>query len=161
MSEHHFSVLLLLVVANGAPVVGNKLLGDRFTWRLDGGLKLPDGGDCLGPTKTVRGVVLSVMATAAIAPLLGISPITGIMLSMFAMLGDAASSFIKRRLGIAPSGEAFLLDQLPESLLPLFACQWRLGLKLTDIAVLAILFLVLQKLLSWIFYRLHVRRRPY
>ena len=161
MAELHLPVLFLLVIANGAPVLGHRLLGNRFAWRLDGGLKGWDGRDLLGPTKTVRGVVLSVMATAAIAPVLGISALTGGMLAAFAMLGDAASSFVKRRLDIPPSGEAFLLDQLPESLLPLLVCQGRLGLQAPDLAWLAILFLLLQKLLSRILYRLHVRRRPY
>lgn len=161
MAELHLPVLLLLIVANGAPVLGHRLLGDRFAWRLDGGLKWRDGRDLLGPTKTMRGVVLSVILTAAIAMLLDISALTGGMLAVFAMLGDAASSFVKRRLNIPPSGEAFLLDQLPESLLPLLACQWRLGLQAADIAWLAVLFLLLQKLLSRILYRLHVRRRPY
>lgn len=161
MTDLHLPALLLLVVANGAPVVGRKLLGNRFAWRLDGGLKWPDGSDLLGPAKTLRGVVLSVTATAALAPLLEISAATGGMLGLFAMLGDMASSFIKRRLGIPSSGEAFLLDQLPESLLPLIACQERLGLQFAHIAVLTTLFLVLQKLLSRILYQLRIRRRPY
>jgi len=61
-------------------------------------------------------------------------------------------SFVKRRLGLAPSSQAVGLDQIPESLLPLTAL---------DVAVATTLFFAGELLLSRLLYRWHVRDRPY
>jgi CDP-2,3-bis-(O-geranylgeranyl)-sn-glycerol synthase len=114
-----FILVLLAFIANAAPVVISLLMGQRWNAPLDGGLRLYDQRPVLGPSKTIRGVFTSVLATALLASLLGFSPVTGAGFASLAMLGDICSSFIKRRLGIAPSRSVPLLDQLPESLLPL------------------------------------------
>jgi CDP-2,3-bis-(O-geranylgeranyl)-sn-glycerol synthase len=155
------TALLLLGLANGAPVIGKKLLGRRFAFPLDGGAAFIDGRPLFGPSKTVRGIVLAIAATTLAAPLFGLAWQTGALFGACAMLGDLLSSFIKRRLGLPSSGQAFGLDQVPESLLPLLACREALGLGGFDVAVLAVLFLVLELLLSRLLYRWHVRDTPY
>ena len=47
----------------------------------------------------------------------------GALVAAMAMLGDLFSSFLKRRMGLAPSRQAIGLDQIPESCFP---C-WRAG----------------------------------
>jgi CDP-2,3-bis-(O-geranylgeranyl)-sn-glycerol synthase len=155
------SALLLLGLANGAPVIGKKLLGRRFAYPLDGGATFFDGRPLFGPSKTVRGIVLATAATTLAAPLFGLAWQTGALLGASAMLGDLLSSFIKRRLGRPSSSQALGLDQIPESLLPLLVCRAALGLGGLEVAVLVVLFLVLELLLSRLLYRLHVRDRPY
>lgn len=154
-------VLVLLGVANGTPVFATWLLGNRLGTPLDGGLKFPDGRPLFGPSKTVRGLVLAVACTALAAALLGFGWITGAALAAASMLGDLLSSFIKRRLGLRTHSQAFGLDQVPESLLPLLVFQQRLGLGYGDIAVLVAAFIVLELLLSRLLFRLHIRDRPY
>ena len=44
-------LLFLLVVANGAPLLAKKLLGNRFSLALDSGTKGPDSRPCLGHQK--------------------------------------------------------------------------------------------------------------
>src|SRR5512137_1303973 len=121
-------LLLLLGVANSAPIAARRLLGDRWAAPLDGGLNFIDGRPLLGPGKTIRGVAAAVVATALAAWALGLSPPVGALLGAVSMAGDALASFVKRRLGVAPSGRATGLDQVPESLLPLLAVQGMLDL---------------------------------
>ena len=77
------------------------------------------------------------------------------------MAGDLCSSFLKRRMNMAPHSMALGLDQIPESLFPLLACQSLLGLTVLDIAAGVASFLVGELLLSRLLFRLHVRDRPY
>ena len=155
------TLLALLGAANGAPVLATRVLGARWSWPLDGGLRFFDGRPLFGTSKTWRGIVSSVVVTAAIAPVLGISAGIGALFAAAAMLGDLFSSFVKRRLSKASSSQALGLDQVPESLLPLLVCWNVLGLTLADAAVTLALFFVGELLLSRLLYRLHIRDRPY
>jgi CDP-2,3-bis-(O-geranylgeranyl)-sn-glycerol synthase len=154
-------MLLLLVVANGVPVLGKKIFGATFNRALDGGLKLRDSHPLLGPSKTIRGVVLSIAATALAAIPLGYDWTDGALIALLAMLGDLASSFVKRRLGRPPSSTALGLDEIPESLLPALAFKTRLGLTAWDIAGVVFAFILLELLLSRLLFGLRLRNRPY
>jgi hypothetical protein len=133
-------LVLLVVIANVTPVVISLLMGHRWNAPLDGGLMLPDQRPVLGPSKTIRGVLASVLATGLLAPLFGFSPVTGAGFACLAMLGDSCSSFIKRRLGIASSHSVPLIDQLPESLLPLWFMQPIVGGTTAEILAAAAIF---------------------
>ena len=153
--------LLLLAVANGAPVLATKLLGERFNAPLDGGLRLPDGRPLFGASKTIRGLILSVACTAFAAFLLGFGWRTGAGFAAAAMAGDLLSSFVKRRLGLQVHAQALGLDQIPEALLPMLLFRDRLGLAAVDIAAGVAAFVVLELALSRLLYRLKIRDRPY
>ena len=154
-------LLLLLIVANGAPIIAHKLFGARGAWPIDCGCRLPDGQPLFGASKTWRGLIAAVVITPPAAWLLGLPPMIGLHVALLAMLGDLLSSFTKRRLRIPPSGMAFGLDQIPEALLPLLVVGLELGLKPVDVVLLSIVFLVVELLLSRILYRLDIRKRPY
>lgn len=154
-------VLLLLGVANGMPVLARKLLRDRFGMPVDGGVTLPDGRPLFGASKTIRGLVLSVASTALAAGLIGPDAATGALLAAASMLGDLASSFVKRRLGLGPHAQAFGLDQIPEALLPMLLLPASLGLSAADIAVALAAFILLEMALSRLLFRLGIRDRPY
>lgn len=140
-------LVLLVVIANAAPLVISLLLGQRWKVPLDGGRRLPDQRPVLGPSKTIRGLLASVLATALLAPLLGFSPVVGAGFAILAMLGDICSSFIKRRLGIASSRSVPLLDQLPESLLPLWLMQPIVGGTAAEILVAIVIFTLVDLIL--------------
>ncbi|MDF9392717.1 MULTISPECIES: CDP-archaeol synthase [Methylococcus] len=154
-------LLILLMVANGMPILLRKLLGERFGWPVDGGCRFPDGRPWFGPSKTWRGLVCGIGAAAAAAPLLGQPWQLGALVGAASLAGDLLSSFLKRRLGIVPSGMALGLDQIPESLLPLLAVQGRFGLEWSYIAWFVIVFIVLELTLSAVLYRFRIRNRPY
>lgn len=154
-------LLLLLLVANGAPILARKLFGTRWQHSLDGGHRAWDGRPSFGPAKTWRGLLASLVASSVAAWLLGLPAAHGAVIAAAAMVGDLLSSFIKRRLNIAPSGMALGLDQIPEALLPLLVMGPYYALDKRDIAILVLVFLVLELVLSRILYRLHIRKRPY
>lgn len=154
-------LLILLTLANGAPVVAKKVLGEYFSWPLDGNIRFVDGRPLFGTSKTVRGILVSILVTSACAPLLGLTWKLGLMVAATAMAGDLLSSFLKRRLGLKPSSKAVGLDQIPESLFPLLACRSALSLATLDIAVGTIIFFIGEAVLSRVLFRLHVRDRPY
>ena len=154
-------LLLLLMLANGTPVIAAKLLGRRCSRPLDGNLRFTDGRPLFGPSKTIRGVVLAVLTTTVAAPLIGLRWEIGLLAGSFAMAGDLLSSFVKRRLDMPSSSRASGLDQLPESVLPLLACRVMLPLTPADIVVCAVSFLVGEVVLSRLLYAVRWRDRPY
>lgn len=154
-------LLILLAVANGTPVVAKRLFGSVFAQPLDGGALFADGRPWFGPSKTIRGVLLAMLATTAAAGVLGLGWKVGALLGGVAMAGDLLASFIKRRLGLAPSSQAIGLDQIPESLLPLLAGRLFMPVTGLDIAVTTLLFFVGELVLSRLLYKWHVRDRPY
>jgi len=154
-------LLVLLTLANGTPIVAKKIFGPRFSYPLDGGTKLPDGRPLFGPSKTVRGILVSIFVTTASAPLLGLSLGVGATAAAAAMAGDLFSSFTKRRLNFPASSQALGLDQVPESLFPMLACSRALSLSAADIALGTAIFFIGELILSRFLYRLRVRDRPY
>jgi CDP-2,3-bis-(O-geranylgeranyl)-sn-glycerol synthase len=159
--ESPSKMLLLLVVANGVPILSKKIFGATFDRPLDNGMQLRDGHPLFGPSKTIRGVVLSIAATALAAVALGFGWTDGALVALLAMLGDLASSFVKRRLGRPPSSMVLGLDQIPETLLPTLAFRTRLGLTAWDIAGVVFAFILLELLLSRLLLGLRLRGRPY
>jgi hypothetical protein len=158
---HLVQVLILLGAANGAPVFATKLLGSRFAMPLDLRIALHDGRPVFGESKTLRGVVASVVCTSLVAAGFGWGWTLGAGVAVAAMAGDLFSSFCKRRLGLAPHAQALGLDQIPEALLPLLLFRDRLGLTWPEVVALVTMFLVVELLLSRLLFKLHIRDRPY
>lgn len=154
-------ILVLLIAANGAPIILKKLLGKRWAWPVDGGLAFFDGRPLFGASKTWRGVAASVAFTAFVAKVLGFTLALGTVAAVGAMLGDLCSSFTKRRLCIRVSGMAPGLDQIPESLFPLLLLRDEWGLTMPEMLGLVIAFLVLSYAVSQVLYRLRIRMQPY
>jgi CDP-diglyceride synthetase len=105
--------LVLLTLANGSPVIAKRIFVDHFSSPIDGGTKYMDGRAVFGSSKTIRGVLVSILVTTAGAPLLGLELKVRCLAGITAMAGDLFSSFIKRRLGQPPSSRATGLDQIP------------------------------------------------
>lgn len=154
-------LLLLLGLANTTPLVAKRWLGSRWVTPLDGGLRFFDGRPLLGASKTVRGAVVAIAATGLAAPVLGLPMTTGALLGAGAMLGDATSSFVKRRIGTAPSSRATGLDQIPEALVPLLLLQGTLALTWVQISVVTLAFFVLEIPLARLSHRWGLRDQPY
>jgi hypothetical protein len=153
--------LVLLTLANGAPVIAKRIFGRRFARPLDAGLRFLDRRPLFGPSKTIRGILVSILITAAGAPLVGLPPKVGALVAGTAMAGDLFSSFVKRRLDLRPSSRALGLDQVPESLLPLLACRDALSLTAVDVMLGVGVFFVGELVLSRLLYKAHLRDEPY
>ena len=138
----------LIAAANIVPPVARILVGSRFSRPLDGGRVWVDGRPLFGKTKTVRGVVLAVLAGALIGYVMGVGATLGAAAAIAAMAGDIASSFCKRRLGLRSSVPAPGLDQIPESLLPAIVCAAPMSLLWYDVVMVVALFAAGDAILS-------------
>ncbi len=154
-------LLVLLTLANGSPVIAARLFGSYWTAPMDGGHLWRDGRPILGPSKTWRGLVAGVATCTLAAPEAGYSFGFGAVFGVLALLGDAFSSFIKRRMGLPSSARASGLDQLPEAVFPaLFAWLW-LSLQFWQVVGAVLLFVAGNMLLSPLLFRLGIRRQPH
>ena len=154
-------LLLLIGIANGTPVIVKKLLGNLWEYPLDCNRKFFDQRPVFGPSKTIRGLVFSILLTAICAPLFAIPWLYGLIIAISAMTGDLFSSFIKRRSGKPSSSMALGIDQIPESLFPMIAAHFLLDVSWLGVVVVVVLFFVFELVLSRILYKLHIRNEPY
>ncbi len=118
-------------------------MGTRWAAPLDFGTTLRDGTKLLGSHKTWRGLIAAMIACGAVAQLLGCGFALGMGFGTLAMLGDATSSFIKRRLRLPSGAEVPGLDQVPEAMLPLLVLARPLGLRFVDILLVTAIFVLL------------------
>jgi hypothetical protein len=153
--------LVLLTVANSAPVIATRIIGRTAAWPVDFGGAFPDGRRIFGASKTIRGVAIALVVTACAAPLLDLPWHSGAAIAAASMAGDLLSSFIKRRLGMAPSSRATGLDQFPESLFGALAARLALPLTLADLMVTTLAFFLGQLVFSRLFYAIGLRDEPY
>ena len=158
---HILQILVLLTFANGTPIVAKKIFGSRLALPLDAGIIFFDGRPVFGASKTMRGIVVSILITSAIAPFIGLDLTIGAIVASSAMAGDLFSSFVKRRLNFPPSSQALGLDQVPESLFPMLACRDALSLTIADIALGVGIFFIGELILSRLLFRAHLRDEPY
>ena len=151
--------IVLLLVANGAPLFTAYFLGPYYAAPIDGGRLLSDGNRLFGRTKTWRGLIAAFLSSGLAAVLLDYSFFLGIAIAAMAMTGDLISSFAKRRQGLASSSFAFGLDQIPEALLPALAVGMPLlGFSVLDAALVVAIFLALELISSGPLHRLGIRK---
>jgi CDP-diglyceride synthetase len=134
---------LLLTAANAAPWAAERLFGGRFAAPIDAGITFTDGRPLLGSHKTWRGLVAATLVCVPLASILGYSILLGVAFAALAVIGDAASSLIKRRLHLSPGTEIPGLDQIPEALIPLLCLSGPLGISIGGACTLTGVFLLL------------------
>ncbi|MGH8582076.1 MAG: CDP-archaeol synthase [Gammaproteobacteria bacterium] len=153
-----FNLLVLIGLANAAPILAHMWLGERLSRSVDGGHRWGDGRPVLGRTKTLRGVCAALALCSLGALLLGLSWRLGILIGAGAMAGDLVSSFAKRRLGKAESTPVRGLDQIPESLIPASLAAPFLGIGVGEVLIVTAIFFALETAMSPLLFRLKIRR---
>jgi len=148
--------------ANAAPVV----LGGGPP--LDMGKKFSDGRRILGDGKTARGFVGGLIVGTIVGLLQGVARaplreylLLGFLLALGALLGDLASSFIKRRLGIERGGAAPGLDQLSFVVAALILAS---PVKVPSWQVIAVILIITPPIhlaTNFVGYKLGLKGRPY
>lgn len=154
-------LFVMLVLANGAPVVAGKILRQRWSAPVDGGLNWFDGRPLLGESKTWRGIVSGALFCTLFAMAAGQGLVFGLLFGVLALAGDLFTSFVKRRLGLLSSARMPWLDQVPEAAFPmLLAMGW--GLVNAWVAFLVVVvFTLLNMWISPLLFRLGIRRQPH
>ena len=135
--------LLLLVAANATPVVVARLFGAHLDTPIDAAFGRSESAPLFGAHKTWRGIVAGILACTAIGALLPCGAWVGAGFGALALAGDLGSSYVKRRMHQSAGHPAPLLDQLPESLLPLILLGDRLALTGLSMLGTAVLFTLL------------------
>lgn len=161
MLESFLQILVILLAANGAPVLAALLFRSHGNLAIDLGRQLADGHPLFGSSKTWRGVAAALLASCALSLFFGYGLSFGLILGLLVMAGDLLSSFVKRRRGLAPSDRCTGWDQIPESLLPSIYAAAFLGLAWWWALIWSLTFTFTQMLLSRLMYWLHLRKRPY
>ena len=99
MSVNLIHLLLLIIIANGAPIILRALMGKRLDFAIDRGHRLPDNRRILGASKTWRGVIGAIIFTSIGAVLLGYPAPTGAQIAMY-VVTELLLSIILFKLGI-------------------------------------------------------------
>lgn len=118
-----FKILVILIVANAAPLLTASFCPKGRRQPLDGGRKLADGNPILGENKTLWGLLSGISAAGILSLLFGLPLVIGLLIASVSLLGDLLTSFVKRRLGLVEGGAAYFLDHLLEGALPLLLCK--------------------------------------
>jgi len=135
--------LLLVVTANSAAWAAGRSIGRCWTAPLDFGWTLRDGTRLLGSHKTWSGFIGAAIGCGLVAQLTGHGFALGAGFGALALLADAASSFVKRRLDMPSGAEVFGLDQIPEALLPLLVWSQALGIGMLTVLGVTVTFIAL------------------
>ncbi|BCU68558.1 hypothetical protein HS7_19950 [Sulfolobales archaeon HS-7] len=134
---------------------------------IDFGKFFIDSNRILGDGKTLEGTLVG--TTFGIFFSIGEVRIFGLYwiaigagVSMFALLGDIAGAFIKRRLKIERGGRAPILDQLDFVLgATVFLLLSRVNLTIYQIGLVCVLALILHVLTNRVAYRLKIKSVPW
>lgn len=154
-------LLLILISANGAPVILYCYHGDRYSWPVDHHYVLADGKRLLGPSKTWRGFLSGALCAAVVSFLVGLSFWFGLLFGFLSLVGDALSSFIKRRMNRPSSSRAVGIDQIPEAVVPLIFGFFYLGYSVETVLIVTLSFFLLNILVSPVLYQMGIRKRPH
>ncbi|MBW4934496.1 CDP-archaeol synthase [Marinobacter sp. F4206] len=154
-------LFVMLVLANGVPVVVARVLKQHWAAPIDGGRLWPDGRPVLGASKTWRGLVFGTLSCALFSLWSGLGFAFGLVFGVLGLLGDLLSSFLKRRLGLGSSARALGLDQIPESSLPMVLAVFWLPVGWWSATLVVVAFTLANILFSPLLYRLGIRRHPH
>lgn len=155
-------LLLTLGCCNSLPIAASLCFKERFSLPVDFGALWFDKRPLFGPHKTWRGVISSILGTAAVCSLFPFPGAwMGAKIAALSMAGDLISSFVKRRSGLRPGHSVIGLDQCVEAFLPLWGIKGGLNLGWFDILLIVLVFFSLELIISPVLYRFHIRHDPY
>jgi predicted MPP superfamily phosphohydrolase len=120
----NLKILLIIILANGAPPVLAAFYPQACRRKVDGGRKLPGGRTLFGGHKSWGGLIGGIAAGSLCGYLIGISLVMSFSVAALSMLGDLFTSFLKRRIRIEEGESVYLFDQVFEGAFPLLLCKW-------------------------------------
>lgn len=159
--------ILPAYVANSSPVV----FGGGT--RIDFGKSLHDGKRLFGDGKTYRGLLAGVVFGTFTGFVVALADVGGIplsfrskmvaafLLSVGTLVGDAAGSFIKRRMGISHGSQHEFFDQLLFLGGALLFASIVFLPTLQEIVVLVVMTYVLHKAANWLAHKAQIKNVPW
>ena len=135
------NIMVILIVANSAPLLSGVLFPKSLCWPLDNGRRLADGRPLLGEHKTLLGLLSGIGVAGIFSLIIGLPLTLGLLIGMASLLGDLLTSFLKRRFGLVEGETAYLFDHLLEGALPLFLCKHLFSIPWSLVLVLLGLFI--------------------
>jgi len=151
-------IVVFLLWVNFLPPLANLLWRESLASPVDGGLRWFDRQPLLGPNKTIRGIIVSLLGGTAVSPLLGLTWWQAAGAALLAMAGDLLSSFIKRRVRLSSGTTVIALDQLFEALFPALFLSF--FMPLTAGQLIAILLCFIPVSFAGSYFWNHVTYRP-
>lgn len=120
--------VIFISCVNLVPPLMAFFLGTTCETPIDRGKIFLDGKPILGPHKTFRGFIGAIVVGTLVAPILGFSLADGCILAFLSMLGDLASSFVKRRFGFLSGTVVVGWDQFFECAIPGLVWKYQSGI---------------------------------
>lgn len=164
-------IVLPAYIANGSPVIGNKILESIGVDKhpIDRGKNFIDDKRLFGDNKTWEGFIIGVLAgilTGIIQMVIDNSYLyiaRGLIMGIGAMVGDLLGSFIKRRFNIKPGDPLPILDQTLFLIVAIALARSAKVLYMTPIQILFVIIItpVLHILTNYIAYRLGFKKVPW
>ncbi|MDH7563631.1 MAG: CDP-2,3-bis-(O-geranylgeranyl)-sn-glycerol synthase [Candidatus Bathyarchaeota archaeon] len=156
-----FKLMFPAYCANAMPVIAGGGLP------LDLRRKFIDGKPVFGKNKTFRGffagLAIGTLIGLAESSFFGYHVLSGLMLSLGALLGDLFGAFVKRRLGIPPGGLLPVVDQVDFVggailfSLPVLSATWSWELVLVALLVTP----PIHMLTNFVAYKLRLKSNPW
>lgn len=173
MDNNYLAAILFFApagIANAAPVIANRIpLWNRWKTPVDFGRSW-HGKRLTGANKTWRGIVSGIILGGLSALLIGkLVPetivndqvfLTGALLGVGALVGDAVESCVKRQLGITPGTKWFPWDQIDYIVGGLIFVLPVADLPLWAIVTIIIAYFPLHLLFAYIGYLLGLKSTP-
>lgn len=146
--------------ANSAPLAISRLIPEKLRIPLDLGLRFPDGNRVLGDGKTVFGFIAGTAAGGVIGLLQGNAHL-GALLGLGAMTGDAAGSFVRRRMGLPRGADVPILNQLDFVAGAILAGSTARAWSIPEIVLICMLTIPLHRLTNRLAHKAGLKGEPW
>ncbi len=147
-------------LANSAPLAMSRFVPHALRVPMDFGLKASDGNRLLGEGKTIPGFFAGIVAGWIVGLLQGNATL-GALLGLGAVVGDAAGSFVRRRMGLPRGADVPILNQLDFVAGALLFSSLARAWSLPEIAAICVLTIPMHRLTNWIAYKAGIKGEPW
>lgn len=146
--------------ANSCPLAVSRLIPEKFRIPVDFGLRFSDGNRLLGDGKTIPGFIAGVAAGWLFGLLQG-DAYLGLLLGFGAMTGDAAGSFVRRRMGLARGTDVPVLNQLDFVAGALLFSSLARSWSVVEMAAICVLTIPLHRFTNRAAHKLGIKGEPW
>ncbi len=156
----YLEITAFLLFVNFMPPLAKEISGQRLASPLDFGLPWFDRRPLFGTHKSIRGVLAGLCGGSLFALIWPWGLPVTISATALVLLGDLATSFLKRRLGYPEGKVVPILDQFLEGALPLYFLSRQPGVDPLPMALALVVFMPINYLGAWVWKYLIYQTAP-